>query len=76
VLPPDDELRAALAVANGVPVPDDISAAFDTLPRAMSRADLVAALQPEQIQLPRFIDGWFAADTQAGLRALVAKLGK
>jgi len=44
--------------------------------RAMSRADIVAALQPEQIQLPRFIDGWFAPDTQAGLRALVAKLGK
>jgi enoyl-CoA hydratase/carnithine racemase len=44
--------------------------------RAMSRADISAALQPEQIQLPRFIDGWFAPDTQAGLRALVAKLGK
>jgi enoyl-CoA hydratase/carnithine racemase len=44
--------------------------------RAMSRADIVAALQPEQIQLSRFIDGWFAPDSQAGLRALVAKLGK
>jgi enoyl-CoA hydratase/carnithine racemase len=44
--------------------------------RAMSRADIVAALQPGQIQLSRFIDGWFAPDTQAGLRALVAKLGK
>ena len=44
--------------------------------RALARADLVAALQPERIQLQRFIDGWFEADTQAGLRALVAKLGK
>jgi exoribonuclease R len=32
-------IEAALAVANGVSVPDDISAAFDTLPRAMSRAE-------------------------------------
>ena len=44
--------------------------------RALARADLVTALQPERIQLQRFIDGWFEADTQAGLRALVAKLGK
>ena len=44
--------------------------------RAMARADIVAAMQPEQIKLSRFIDGWFAPDTQAGLRALVAKLGK
>lgn len=44
--------------------------------RAIARADLVAALQPEQIQLERFIDAWEDPDTQAGLRALVAKLGK
>ncbi|HVR80630.1 MAG TPA: enoyl-CoA hydratase/isomerase family protein [Luteimonas sp.] len=44
--------------------------------RAIARADLMDALQPERIQLDRFIDGWFAPDTQAGLRALVAKLGK
>lgn len=44
--------------------------------RAIARADLVAALQPEQIQLGRFIDAWEDPDTQAGLRALVAKLGK
>lgn len=44
--------------------------------RAIARADLVAALQPERIGLSRFIDGWYGADTQAGLRALVAKLGK
>ena len=44
--------------------------------RAIARADLVAALEPERIQLERFIDAWSAPDTQAGLRALVAKLGK
>ena len=44
--------------------------------RAIARADLVEAMQPERIQLQRFVDAWFAPDTQAGLRALVAKLGK
>ena len=44
--------------------------------RAIARADLVAALQPERIRLDHFIDGWTAPDTQAGLKALVAKLGK
>ena len=44
--------------------------------RAIARADLIAALQPGRIQLQRFVDAWFAPDTQAGLHALVAKLGK
>ena len=44
--------------------------------RAMARADLVAAVQPERIGLPRFIEGWFDPDTQAGLQALVARLRK
>lgn len=44
--------------------------------RAIARADLVAALRPERIQLEHFIDAWSDSDTQAGLRALVAKLGK
>lgn len=44
--------------------------------RAISRADLIAALSPENIQLDRFIDAWTDADTQAGLKALVARLGK
>lgn len=44
--------------------------------RALARADLVAALHPDLIQLDRFIDAWNQPDTQAGLRALVAKLGK
>ena len=44
--------------------------------RAIARADVVAALQPERIQLERFIDAWTRPDTQAGLRALMARLGK
>lgn len=44
--------------------------------RAIARADLSAALKPERINLERFVDAWSAPDTQAGLRALVAKLGK
>ena len=44
--------------------------------RRIARADLVAALTPERIQLDGFVDAWFAPDTQAALRALMAKLGK
>lgn len=44
--------------------------------RAIARADLIAALSPERITLDRFIDAWSAPDTQAGLRMLVARLGK
>jgi len=44
--------------------------------RAIARIDVLDALEPGRIALDRFIDGWFSADTQAGLRALVARLGK
>ncbi len=44
--------------------------------RGFARADLIAALHPDMIQLDRFVDAWSEPDTQAGLRALVAKLGK
>jgi len=44
--------------------------------RRIARADLVEALQPEHIQLERFIDAWAAPGTQEALRALVARLGK
>jgi enoyl-CoA hydratase/carnithine racemase len=44
--------------------------------RAIARADLIDALHPEHIQIDRFVDAWNDPDTQAGLRALVAKLGK
>lgn len=44
--------------------------------RQIARADLQAALEPQHIALDRFIDAWSAPQTQAALRALVAKLGK
>ncbi|MDQ3289226.1 MAG: enoyl-CoA hydratase/isomerase family protein [Pseudomonadota bacterium] len=44
--------------------------------RQIARADLVQALRPEFIELDRFVRAWFAPQTQAALRALVAKLGK
>lgn len=44
--------------------------------RAIARADLVDALRAENIGLDTFLDAWSAPDTQAGLRALVARLGK
>jgi enoyl-CoA hydratase/carnithine racemase len=44
--------------------------------RAISRADVVAAMQPENIRLDHFVDAWSAPDTQAGLKALIARLGK
>ena len=44
--------------------------------RAIARSDLVEALQPPHIELARFARDWYRDDTQAALRALVAKLGK
>lgn len=44
--------------------------------RAIARADMIEALQPHNIELDRFIEAWYAPDTQDALRALIAKLGK
>ena len=44
--------------------------------RAVARADVIAALQPENIQLSRFVDAWGDPATQTALHALVARLGK
>jgi enoyl-CoA hydratase/carnithine racemase len=44
--------------------------------RSLARADLVQALDPDHLHLDRFVDDWYEADTQAGLRALLARLGK
>lgn len=45
--------------------------------REIARADLVAAIaDPKRVNLDLFIDSWFLPDTQAGLRELVARLGK
>lgn len=45
--------------------------------RAMARADLIAAVvDPARIDLDRFLDDWFSDDTQAALKAMVARLKK
>jgi enoyl-CoA hydratase/carnithine racemase len=46
------------------------------LTRAISRADVMTAVSAENIQLDRFIDAWTEPDTQAGLKALIARLGR
>ena len=46
------------------------------LTRSLARADLVRALEPQNLDLEHFVEGWYDADTQAGLRALLARLGK
>ena len=44
--------------------------------RRIARADMIEALEPEHIELDRFVEAWYAEGTQAALKALVAKLGK
>ena len=44
--------------------------------RAVARADLATALAPEHFGLAQRIDDWYQPDTQAGLRALLQRLGK
>ena len=45
--------------------------------REIARADLIAAItDPKRINLDLFIDYWFMPDTQAGLRAMLARIGK
>lgn len=44
--------------------------------RRIARAEVVEALQPEHIDLERFVHGWFEPGTQSALQALVAQLGK
>lgn len=46
------------------------------LTRAIARADLREALDPELIQLDRFVEAWYAPDAQNALQALVARIGK
>ncbi|HEY1137941.1 MAG TPA: enoyl-CoA hydratase/isomerase family protein [Xanthomonadaceae bacterium] len=44
--------------------------------RAIAREDVVEAMSPESIDVEAFVEGWWEPDTQAALKALVAKLGK
>ncbi len=44
--------------------------------RNIARRDVIAALQPERIDLTHFVTAWMQPDTQAGLRAMLARIGK
>jgi len=44
--------------------------------RAVAREELHAALHPDLIRLDRFVEAWYAADAQAGLQALAARLAR
>jgi len=44
--------------------------------RAIARREVVEALQPELLELDRFVAGWNDPDTQQALRALLSKIGK
>lgn len=46
------------------------------LTRSIARADIAEALDAKNIEMERFIEGWYAPDTQTALRAMVARLGK
>lgn len=64
--------RAAVWLEHLVALPREAMLAT----RAMARADLIEALEPQHIQLERFIEAWYRPDCQQALRALVARLGK
>ncbi|GAB1408066.1 enoyl-CoA hydratase/isomerase family protein [Thermomonas brevis] len=44
--------------------------------RRIARRDILGALAPERIDLPSFVGRWTHPDTQAGLRAMLARIGK
>lgn len=44
--------------------------------RAIAREDVVEALRPAHVDLDRFVEAWHGPDTQAALRAVLARLGK
>ena len=44
--------------------------------RAIARRDVITALADQRIDLPRFVAQWSHPDTQAALRAMLARIGK
>lgn len=44
--------------------------------RTIAREDLIESLSSDYINLDRFVEDWYEPDTQAGLKALVARLKK
>lgn len=89
LMPTADE-ALAIGLVDELAPPEDVAGravawlqAITALPRepmletrAIARADIVEALQPRHIELERFIESWYRPDTQAALRAVLARLGK
>ena len=44
--------------------------------RRIARAGAIDCLRDERIDLGRFVAAWMEPDTQAGLRAMLARIGK
>ena len=44
--------------------------------RRIARAAAIDCLRDERIQLSTFVSGWMEPDTQAALRAMLARIGK
>ena len=44
--------------------------------RRIARAAILGAVAPERIDLPAFVARWTHPDTQAALRAMLARIGK
>jgi enoyl-CoA hydratase/carnithine racemase len=89
LMPTTDEALAIGLVDEACAVDDAVSRtlgwlqALAALPRqpvldtrAIARADAIDALDPRHVQLEHFVDGWYAPDTQAALRAVLERLGK
>ena len=75
-----DELAAAEEVENRARIWLDALLQLPQEPmletRGIARRDVIAALAPERIDLDRFVTAWTQPDTQAGLRAMLARIGK
>lgn len=75
-----DELAAAEEVENRARIWLDALLQLPQEPmletRGIARRDVIAALAPERIDLDRFVAAWTRPDTQAGLRAMLARIGK
>lgn len=89
LMPTSDE-ALAIGLVDEVATPEDTAGravawarALAALPRqpmletrAIARADVIDALQPRHIELERFVEAWYGADTQTALRAVLERLGK
>lgn len=89
-LMPTSEEAHAIGMVDELAAPDDVAPraidwlrSLTALPRepmletrAIAREAVIDALHPRRIELERFVTAWHRPDTQAALRAVLARLGK